>query len=403
MLYNYKAIDQKGETQEGSIDAVSMDVAVSSLQRRNLVVADIVAATDKKSIMDYISFLNSVPQKDIVAFSQQVATLFGSQVSTLKIFRLLAEESQNPILKKALFDISDRIQGGSSVSNAFAKYPKIFSPFYVNMIRAGEESGQISQTFEYLSDYLNRTYELSNKARNALIYPAFIVMTFIAVMALMFTIVIPKISGILLDSGQEIPIYTKIVFAISDGFVNFGSFIGLIFIALIIFFTYYRTTESGKIGIDKFKLMIPIIGDLYKKLYYSRIADNMSTLIQSGVPMVRSLEITSDIVDNEVFRHDLIEATVAVKGGKPLSFALDQQETFPSIMVTMVKVGEETGELRGILDKLSQFYQREVTAAVDTLIDLIEPVMIVFLGVSVGILLASVLIPIYNVSTGAGF
>ena len=358
MLYNYKAIDQKGEMQQGSIDAVSMDVAVSSLQRRNLVVADIIAATEKHSFLDYITFLNTVPQKKVVAFSQQVATLFGSQVSALKIFRLLAEESDDPILRRALFDISDRIQGGSSISNAFAKYPKIFSPFYVNMIRAGEESGQISQTFEYLSDYLNRTYELSTKARNALIYPSFIILTFIAVMILMFTIVIPKISGILLDSGQEVPIYTKIVFGISDGFVNYGGFAGLLLIALIIFFTYYRTTESGKIGLDKFKLQIPLIGDLYKKLYYSRIADNMSTLIQSGVPMVRSLEITSDIVDNEVFRHDLIEATVTVKGGKPLSFALAEQQNFPSIMVTMVKVGEETGELRGILSKLSNFFYR---------------------------------------------
>ena len=400
MLYNYKAIDKKGEVQEGSIDAVSLDVAISSLQRRNLVVADIQSVLENSSFLDFLSFLNSVPQKDVVAFSQQVATLFGSQVSTLKIFRLLAEETENPILQKALFDISDRIQGGSSISNAFSKYPNIFSPFYVNMIRAGEESGQISQTFAYLSEYLNRTEELTTRARNALIYPAFIIITFIAVMALMFIFVIPKISGILLDSGQELPIYTKIVFAVSDGFVKYGAFLGLVFIALMIFFAYYRTTEQGKIGIDKFKLQIPVVGNLYNKLYYSRIADNMSTLIQSGVPMVRSLEITSDVVDNAVYRNALIEATVDVKGGKPLSYALDKQGIFPGIIVTMTKVGEETGELRGILNKLSEFYQREVKVAVDTLIDLIEPVMIVFLGVSVGVLLASVLIPIYNVSTG---
>ena len=403
MLYNYKAIDNKGVPQDGSIDAVNIDVAVSSLQRRELVVTDIKSAVDKKTLADYLPFLATVPQKDIVSFSQQVSTLFGSQVSTLKIFTLLAEETENPILQKALFDISDRIQGGSTMANAFAKYPHIFSGFYVNMIRAGEESGQIAQTFEYMSSYLTRTYEVTVKARNALIYPAFVIATFIAVMSLMFTVVIPKISGIIIDSGQEVPIYTKIVFAVSQGFVNYGAFFGVVFLALIAFFVYYSTTEHGKIGIDKFKLNIPIIGTLYKKLYYSRISDNMSTLIQSGVSMVRSLEITSDIVDNEVYKSALIEATRSVKGGKPLSFSLQEQKIFPSIMITMLKVGEETGELRGILGKLADFYQREVIAAVDTLIDLIEPIMIVALGLGVGFLLASVLIPIYNVSSSAGF
>ncbi len=402
MLYNYRAIDKKGETQEGSIDATNVDIAVSSLQRRELVVTDIKEAVEKKKLGMILPFLSGVPQKDIVNFSQQVATLFGSQVSALKIFRLLSDETENTTLKKALLDISDRLQGGSSIAGAFSRHPNIFTPFYVNMIKAGEESGQISETFAYLAEYLDRTYEITSKTRNALIYPAFIVLTFIGVMALMFTIVIPKIGEIILNSGQTLPIYTRVVFALSDFFSKFGIILILILVGAFIFLLYYIKTEQGRIGFDKFKLTIPIIGPLYKKLYYSRIADNMSTMIKSGVPIVRSLEIAADIVNNEVYKNALMKSVSIVKGGKPMSFAFEEQKIFPSIMVAMVKVGEESGELREILDKLSAFYKREVLAAVDTLISLIEPAMIVFLGVSVGFLLASVLVPIYSIST-AGF
>jgi len=402
MLYNYKAIDKNGAIQEGSIDAANADIAISSLQRRELVVSDLKPVTEKKTFAILTPFFSGVPQKDIVTFSQQVATLFGSQVSALKIFRLLSDETENVTLKKALLDISDRLQGGSSIANAFSKHPNIFTSFYVNMIKAGEESGQISETFAYLADYLDRTYEITSKTRNALIYPAFIVATFIAVMGLMFTVVIPKIGAIIMDSGQPIPIYTKIVFGVSSFFLSYGILLVLVLIAAIIVFLYYIRTEQGRIGFDKFKLSIPIIGSLYKKLYYSQISDNMSTMIKSGVPIVRSLEIASDIVNNAVYKSALIRSVDIVKGGKPTSFAFEEQKIFPNIMIAMVKVGEETGELREILDKLSAFYKREVLAAVDTLISLIEPVMIVFLGLSVGFLLASVLVPIYSIST-AGF
>ena len=270
------------------------------------------------------------------------------------------------------------------------------------MIRAGEESGKISETFEYLAQYLDRTYEITTRTRNALIYPAFVITTFIAVIAVMFVVVIPKIQTIIVDSNVAIPIYTQVIFGASAFLIQYGFFILLILIALFALFFYYRKTEQGRIGIDKFKLGIPIVGTMYTKLYLSRIADNMSTMIQSGIPIVRSLEIASDIVDNEVYRSALSQAVFNVKGGKPVSNAFEKEGIFPGIMVAMIRVGEETGELRGILEKLASFYKRELIAAVDTLIELIEPAMIVVLGVSVGFLLASVLVPIYSISTSLG-
>ncbi len=402
MLFSYKAIDKKGARTEGNLDAVNADLAILTLQKRGLIVSDVVAVTEERSWQSYLPFFGSVPQKDVVAFSQQVATLFGSQVSTLKIFRMLADESENPVLKRTLYEISDKLQEGGSIANAFAKYPSIFSSFYINMIRAGEESGKISETFEYLAQYLDRTYEITTRTRNALIYPAFVITTFIAVIAVMFVVVIPKIQTIIVDSNVAIPIYTQVIFGASAFLIQYGFFLLLILIALLAFFFYYRKTEQGRIGIDKFKLGIPIVGTMYTKLYLSRIADNMSTMIQSGIPIVRSLEIASDIVDNEVYRSALSQAVFNVKGGKPVSNAFEKEGIFPGIMVAMIRVGEETGELRGILEKLASFYKRELIAAVDTLIELIEPAMIVVLGVSVGFLLASVLVPIYSISTSLG-
>ena len=223
MLFNYQAVDQTGAPKNGSIDAVNVDVAISSLQRRGLVITSIVEEGAKKSVLSMnLSWFDRVSNKDIVILSRQLATLFEAQVSALRVFRLLAAESENKILASKLTIIADDLQGGSSISAALQKHPKVFSEFYISMVKAGEESGKLNETFNYLADYLDRTYELVSKAKGALIYPAFVVVTFIVVMILMFTMVIPKISAILVDSGQDIPVYTKIVLGISNFFVGYG-------------------------------------------------------------------------------------------------------------------------------------------------------------------------------------
>jgi type IV pilus assembly protein PilC len=346
-----------------------------------------------------LSFFDRVSNKDIVILSRQLATLFQAQVSANRIFRLLSSESDNHILGAKLAIIADDIQAGSTISAAMAKHPKVFSDFYVNMIKAGEESGKLDETFGYLADYLDRTYTLITKARGALIYPAFVVITFITVMILMFTMVIPKISSILTESGQEIPIYTKIVLGLSNFFVSYGFIVlGVVIIGGFLLVRYIRT-PTGKFAFDRFKLAVPYISTLFRKLYLSRLADNMNTMLISGIPMIRALELTSSVVNNQVYQNILAAAVEDVKGGKAVSEALSGNKEIPGIMVQMMKVGEETGELGSILKTLARFYAREVETAVDALVDLIEPLMIVLLGLGVAILLASVLVPIYNVAS----
>ncbi len=400
MLFNYRALDAEGHEREGSIEALSMDVAVSTLQRRSLIVSSIEPA-DKKGLFSMdLALFKGVSHKDVVILSRQVATLFEAQVSALRIFRLLASEVDNKYLADVLTEVADDIQGGSPISKAMAKHEKVFSTFYVNMVRSGEESGKLSQTFMYLADYLDRTYEVMSKAQNALIYPAFVVVTFVAVMGLMLTMVIPRISQILLESGQEIPLYTKIVIALSEFLVNYGAFF-LVALAIGGFFAYRSMqTAEGRLIFDAAKLQMPYLGDLYEKLYLSRIADNFSTMLVSGVPVVEAVEITSTVVENAVYEGILKDVAEDVKGGASISDALGKHDEIPGIMIAMIKVGEETGELGTILGTLAKFYRREVSNAVDTLVDLIEPLMIVFLGLGVGTLLAAVLIPIYNLAGG---
>ncbi|MEN9614032.1 MAG: hypothetical protein RLZZ347_339 [Candidatus Parcubacteria bacterium] len=403
MLFNYTAIDTSGHPTSGGIEAVNQEVAISSLQRRGLVISSIVSADKGAGLGLRLTFFDRVSNKDVVILSRQMATLFQAQVSALRVFRLLADQVENVLLAKTLTQVADDIQAGNSISKALAKHPKIFSDFYVNMIKAGEESGKLDSTLAYLADYLDRSYEVTSKAKNALIYPAFVMFTFVTVMILMLTVVIPKISLILTQSGQEVPIYTAVVIGISNFFVNFAPFILIVLAVSVIFFIRFIQTDLGKLSFDRFKLSIPIVKSLYIKLALSRIADNMNTMLSSGIPMIRALELTGSVVENSVYKNVMTKAVEAVKGGSSVADALSRHSEIPGIMVQMVKIGEETGELGNILKTLATFYTREVNNAVDTLVDMIEPVMIVSLGLGVAFLLAAVLVPIYNISSGAGF
>jgi type IV pilus assembly protein PilC len=399
MLFSYKAIDQSGTPREGTVEAQSTESAIEAVQNRNYTVISVQPLAEKNAVMSVeITWFQRVSQKELVILSRQIATLFEAQVSALRIFRLLATEAENPMLQRILNDISEQLQGGSSISHALSMHPDVFSPFYVSMVKSGEESGTLEKTFMYLADYLDRMYQVVMKARNALIYPAFVISIFIVVMMLMLTMVIPRISEILLSSGAEIPIYTKIVIALSDFLKNCIGLI-VIFIALAgAVLWQFMKTEVGRRAVDEFKLSIPVVGDLYEKLFLTRICDNLSTMLSSGISMVQALEVTSDVVDNTVYKEIVENTLIDVKAGKSFADSVSEYPEIPGVLAQMSKVGEETGKLGDILSTLATFYRREVNNTVDTLIGLIEPAMIVLLGLGVGVLLASVLMPIYNIT-----
>ncbi len=398
MLFKYKSVDDKGAKRDGEIDAPNRDMAISALQRRGLVIISIIEEGEKKSIFK-ISFFERVKPRDVVILSRQISTLFEAEVSALKAFTMLSVNTENKLLGSKLNKITEDLQSGISISGSLARHPDVFSDFYINMVRVGEETGKLNETFLHLAEYLDRQYALTSKTRNALIYPIFVIFTFFVVMTLMFVVVIPKLAEIIQDSGQDVPFFTKVVIFVSDMFVNYGFFFLIFLVLLAVWVWRMSTTQRGKISLDKLKLSIPAVGNLYRKLYLSRITDNLDTMLTSGVPIVRSIDIASDTVGSYIYKDLLMEAADGVKSGMTLSAAFEKHSDYiPPITIQMVQVGEETGSLGNILKTLSTFYKREVDDAVDTLVGLIEPVMIVVLGLGVGILLVSILLPIYNMA-----
>jgi type IV pilus assembly protein PilC len=398
MLFSYKAVDEKGADRSGTVDAVNIDVAIAALQRRGLIIASIDPVEQKLGLRSSIQIFSGIKGSDIVMLSRQMTTLFEAQVSALRAFQLLAAEARTPQLAAKLSAIASDIQAGSAISAALSRHPEVFSGFYVNMIRAGEEAGKLDETFQYLADYLDRNYEITAKAKNALIYPAFIVGTFVLVMVLMMTLVIPKLAGMLTEVGQAVPVYTRVVIGISNVFANYALLWGILVVLAGFFLFRYVRTQTGQVVFSRARLQVPVIGGIYQKLYLSRLADNLSTMLRSGIQMLRGLEITGSVVEDPTYERVLREAAIDVKGGMPVSEAFRKHPEIPGMMVAMIKIGEETGNMGSILDSLAKFYRREVNNAVDTLVSLIEPFMIVALAVGVAVLLASVLVPIYNIA-----
>jgi type IV pilus assembly protein PilC len=401
MLFNYEAITSTNEKKTGIIDAGSKDLAISAIQRRGLMISSIKEANSQKSILD-LSFLggNKVAMKDVVIMSRQISTLFESQVSALKAFNLIAENTENQALVVILTAVSEDIKGGISISQALGKHPAVFSDFYVNMVKAGEETGKLTQTFSYLAEYLDRQYQLTAKTKNALIYPSFVIGVFALVMIMMFVFIVPKLSAIITESGMPVPFFTKIIIAVSNLFVKYGLFLLVGVIIGVIFLIKYLKTPGGKLYSDRLKISIPVFKNIYTKLYLSRISDNMDTMLSSGIPIVRSIELTGAVVGSVVFENILKEIADNVKAGSSLSDAFSKHKEIPAIMSGMIRVGEETGSIGSILKTLGHFYAREVNEAVDTMVGLIEPIMIVLLGLGVGVLLSAILMPIYNIAGG---
>ncbi len=398
-IFEYQGLSNAGERQMGRIESVSKDTAIETLQHRGIVITSI-KESGESSEKKFLNFLNKVPAKEVVFMARQISTLFEANVSAYKAFTLISEQAANPLLKEQLRSVTNDLASGTTISQALSQYPETFSNFFVNMVRAGEESGKLSETFVFLADYMERQYELSRKTRNALIYPVFVIVTFFAVMVLMMRFIIPKLGEMITQSGQAVPVYTKVVLAISQFFVDYGLLMLIFFICFVVMAVLFLRSGKGQEWKDRAKLTAPAIKSLYQKLYLARIADNLDTMLSSGIPIIRTLEVTSNVVGNKIYENIINEVAEEVKAGINLSTALSKHKEMPIMLSQMVRVGEETGKLGQVLRTLGKFYRREVDQAVDTIVALIEPIMIVVLGFGVGILLVSVLMPIYNLASG---
>lgn len=406
MFFTFKGVTADGKDQTGEIESVSHDEAVAELQANGIVVTDIeekkieIVQTEPAKAPFKISlaiFEPSIKPKDIVIFSRQISTLFEAGVSALKAFTMLAAENPNRTLVKRLTSVADNIQTGMSMSDAMIKEPDLFSTFYVSMVKAGEESGKLNESFLYLADSLDRDYELKQKTKKALMYPIFVVVVFIFILLGMFTFVIPKMAS-MFENKADLPAITRIILAMSE-FVQHNAYI---IFPLVIGggwgVVMFSKTKSGHYFFDKLSTRMPAIKDLTQKIFLARLSDNMNTMLTSGVPIVRSIEITADVVENVIYHDLLFRVSDKVQNGMTFSQALSEESDVPRILTQMAKIGEETGELGYILKNLASFYKREVDGAIDSTIGLIEPIMIVGMGLMVSLLVMAIMLPIFNLA-----
>lgn len=401
MFFYYSAKTQEGEEKTGTVEAASYDLAVSALQRRGFVIVSLESAEEQTPFWKKtFSYFERVKDRDIVIFSRQLATLFAAKVPVVDALRILMTEASSDLLKIKLGNVADDIQGGLPVSQALGRHPDVFSNFYVQMVRSGEESGKLDDILNYLADYLERSYDLTSKARNALIYPVFVLGVFFVVVGIMLVVVVPKLSSIILELQQDVPFYTKAVIGLSDFLRTFGVFFLVLAALGVIFAWRYRLTPAGRRSFSRLQLSIPVIKDLYRQIYLARFADNLQTLLSGGVNVSRALEISADVVGNEVYAEIIREAKGSVGAGTPISAALARYEDVPPLVTQMIKIGEETGKLNQILSTLARFYVREVNNSLERIVSLIEPALIVLLGLGVGIIVAAILVPIYSISSG---
>ena len=392
--FEYRARDKGGEIRQGVIGAGSQEGAVDTLHQAGLVVVSI-----QEKAVPFLLRLNlggKVRQKDLVIFSRQLATLFEAQIPVVQALKTLVAETQRKTLQRIIAQVLDDITGGLSLSQAMSKYPLVFSAFYVNLVRSGEESGKLQDVFTYLADYLERTYYITSKARNAMVYPAVVLCTFVIVLVIMMVIVVPSLAGIFAETGQALPWYTLIILNLSF-FLRAWGFLLLFFliIAVLMLMRWVKTPE-GRLFFHRLQVRTPILGILFTKLYMARLTDNLRTLIAGGIPILRALSIVGDVVGNEIYKRAIINAIEAVKAGNTISSAFERTPEIPILVTSMIRIGETSGRLDFILASIARFYQREVETAVDSLVSLIEPLLILFLGGAVAILVASIMIPLYN-------
>lgn len=403
MEFNYVARTKQGEMQTGIVEAPSRNGAVETLQSRGLVLLDLRSGASGGSIFSIkLKIFQRVKLKEMTTFSRQLATLVSAQVPLLSSLETLSKQTENEYFKDMIMEVASDVEGGSVLSKALSRHPKIFSNFFVNMVKAGEVSGGMQNSLNYLADYLEKQHDLNNKVRGALMYPAFIIVAFLVIAILMMILVVPKLTGFLKESGQELPWMTQLVIGISVFLTNWW-WLFLIFLIGAFFYFFYTLKNSAiaRQQWDIFKIHLPLFGkQVFQKIYVTRIADNLSTLIQGGLSILQALQVTSEVVGNTVYQKIVTEAKEDVRIGNTLSSSFAKHKEIPTMVTQMIATGEQTGSLDVILKKLGQFYNKEIDTTVATISQLIEPIMILAIGGAVAVLVSAILMPIYNIANG---
>ncbi len=396
-FFVYKAKNRAGRKVKGELEAPSLELAETALQRRGY--TEIKVKPKPKDIFEGTFLEAAVKPRDMVVFSRQFATMIQSGVPILQSLQILSEQTENPKLKRKLYEIKNDVESGSSLYDALSKHRDVFDDLYINMVNAGETGGVLDVVLERLAGYIEKAASLKSKVKGAMIYPAVVVTVAVVVITIILLFVIPTFEKMFADFGAALPLPTQIVISLSrwvkaNIFYLFGGIVGFI----MGFRFLYKKSERVKRVVDRWVLFLPVFGPLLRKVAVARFSRTFSTMISSGVPILYALDIVAKTAGNKTIELGVLEAKKSISEGQSLSQPLEDTGVFPPMVIHMISIGESTGALDSMLQKIADFYDDEVDVAVSALTSLIEPLMIVFLGIVIGGLVISMYLPIFKIA-----
>jgi len=400
-IYLWVAETKKGRKLKGEIEAANEQIAQGQLRKRNLKVLKL--KPKPKDLFESIPFLQpKVKNKDIIIFTRQFSTMIDAGLPLVQGLGILAEQSENPTFKSILKQITRDVEGGSTLAEAMKKHPKVFDELFVNLVAAGEVGGILDTILQRLATFIEKAADLRSKIKGAMTYPIVVVAIAIIVIAVILIFVIPVFQDMFASFGQALPAPTQLVVAMSNFVKSKILFIigGIILLAVL--FRQFRKTASGRRILDSLSLKLPIFGDLLKKTAVARFTRTLGTMLASGVPILDSLEIVAKTAGNVIIEEIILDVRGSIAEGQTIAEPLSENDVFPGMVIQMIAVGEATGALDIMLGKIADFYDKEVDAAVEALTSMLEPLLMLFLGGSIGGLVVAMYLPIFTMAGAVG-
>lgn len=399
MKFLFKAKTKNGELKEGVIDAASSDAAVAILQKNDLYPTSIVKEEADKSVLKTVlKYYDRVTEKELVVFFRQMAILIEARVPIVASLTAISEQTTNKYFVKVLNETIADIENGLPLSDSLNKHRDVFSTLSINIIKAGETSGNLKKSIDYVADNIERNYNLASRVRSAMMYPSIILIVFFIIGFLTISFILPKLTVIIKDLNADVPWYTQIVMAVGDFMSTYWWAVAIIILGFVGGILYYIRTDDGKREWDQIKIKLPIVGVMFRYVYITRFAQNLAVLLAGGIPIIRAITITSSVINNIVYEAIFLRAADEVKVGGNMSKVLSKSYLIPPVVSHMVKIGEESGQIDAVLNHIARFYEQETDIMTKNLSTLIEPVLMVIIGIAVGFMAFAILMPIYNIA-----
>lgn len=394
MIYRYEALDDQGTKKTGLVEADDSRDAASLLKENNLTLVNLEVANIKKSIN--LPFINRISMKDVVIFARQFSIMIGAGVAMVQALRILVNQTENQKFKKVIGEIGDEVEGGAPLSDCLAKRPKIFSNFFVSVVKSGERSGKLDEVLNYLADEIGKDYDMIAKIRGSMIYPAVVMVGMVVIGIVMMVFVLPKLMDVMTETGAALPVATRILIAISNFMTGYWWLLIILFIGLLFAIKIALSSRTGRWIFDAMTLRLPVFGKLFQKILLVRFCRSMNTLLLGGVSIENSLSIAGDVVSNMTYKSLINQTIKEVEDGNSISIVFLDSPLIPKMVSYMMQVGEETGKLDVVFNKVSEFYNREIDNMLANMMSLLEPLVMILIGVGVGVMVAAVIMPMYS-------